>query len=588
MRRLVFISVLLLCCRQLQAHEPEEFWWHPNAMDVDYLIALDIDSVMKVLDTMNIPDSIFFAKIDVIKANYLHDKYEVSYLMISDLINSIYEGVSFTEKEYKLIGLMLLQAEYGLMQGMSYYNDSAYYQEFYYKDLNHPVEVAALFFYLKSYMRTVGSVFQRVSKGIKKAYDAAKRMHYWEPLGELSGWLLARGEISSDEFLDLYQQLSPRAKTYALIYYTSIDGYTSDNLWHFREMYRLGSPRNIFGLFRGSIELVSRFMESGQLDSVPYYMDIAENASRMINDIEVDYHLVSAQLIYTNIIGDSVKAKQLRQRKLELDSINTIPKYLLSSIQSRTLAFELQNSEKRLSYRNRQLYVLVGIMGGMIVLLVVLVYRVLRQRKELHRANADKTMLYGMIAHDLRTPLSALDGLMEQDDMPATIRQPFTTYSRRLRFLLDDMLKWTFTQQQQLQPQKAPFDMVELVEENLSFLELAIKDRQMHLTLEMEEEVHMLADREMIGTCIRNMLQNAIKHGERGTELIVTCREAPGEVELVIRNHGSLQWNTGRSLGLQLIQSFSRMNNCRFTLNEQDGWVVARLTGPVVQATTVS
>jgi K+-sensing histidine kinase KdpD len=96
----------------------------------------------------------------------------------------------------------------------------------------------------------------------------------------------------------------------------------------------------------------------------------------------------------------------------------------------------------------------------------------------------------------------------------------------------------------------------------------------------MEQEVVMYADREMISTCVRNMLQNAVKHSDTGSQITIRCYEENSMSVLEIDNEGSLSQRGGRSLGLQLIQSFSRLNNCRFSLKEQDGKVVAGLSGP--------
>jgi signal transduction histidine kinase len=336
----------------------------------------------------------------------------------------------------------------------------------------------------------------------------------------------------------------------------------------------------MFSTFRGHLELASRMLEAGLLDSVPYHLEKAENAAKLLGDLEVDHHLTKVQQQYYFLRGDSVQVALYSQQLQHLDSAIALPVKDLAILLSNQLTEQANQSRDAISRRNRLLYGLVGLVSGLLVFVLIQTYRFNKQRKQLRRANDDKAMLYGMIAHDLRSPLAALDSVIRQEGIPASAQASIHSYARKLQFLLDDMLKWTFDQRQQLKPQPSSFDLVELVEENHHLLAQVLAEKLIVVQWDMEEEVVMYADREMISTCVRNMLQNAVKHSALGSQITIRCREEDGKAVLEIENEGSLSQRGGRSLGLQLIQSFSRLNNCRFSLEEHEGRAVAQLTGP--------
>jgi signal transduction histidine kinase len=175
--------------------------------------------------------------------------------------------------------------------------------------------------------------------------------------------------------------------------------------------------------------------------------------------------------------------------------------------------------------------------GGTIVTLASLQTRVERDHA---RAEA-----LGFITHELRTPLSSIQGfaelMMHYPNSPDCERAPETIYweSKRLLALINsylDVLRLDAGAKSLARDVVEVEDMVRRVFDILQPLAAAAR---MKLVLDIRSPITMVADSALLHGAVLNLVSNAIKYGKTGSEIRVICDRANGEVAIGVHNLGA-------------------------------------------------
>ncbi|MEQ9424890.1 MAG: tetratricopeptide repeat-containing sensor histidine kinase [Cyclobacteriaceae bacterium] len=148
----------------------------------------------------------------------------------------------------------------------------------------------------------------------------------------------------------------------------------------------------------------------------------------------------------------------------------------------------------------------------------------------LKQSNRDKDKLFALVAHDLRGPVSSLNGIGEmldyqtkkgdQQKVEELIKQ-VDTVSGAVNHLLDNLLKWALSQTEQLKFDPTVFSINDLIEDSVEAFEAAAKAKNIKLKLIFGRESQIKADYNMISTVIRNLLSNSIKFTPAGGEVAI-------------------------------------------------------------------
>jgi signal transduction histidine kinase len=160
--------------------------------------------------------------------------------------------------------------------------------------------------------------------------------------------------------------------------------------------------------------------------------------------------------------------------------------------------------------------------------------------------NADRLRRNVMadVAHELRTPLSVLQGRLEgliDGVYPRDDRQlaELLEETRILSRLIEDLRTLALSDAGALPLQKEPTDVVELVREVVHRLtpEADKKSVSLHASSSTETAVVDL-DRVRIREVLTNLLSNAIRHSATGNAVTVSVNETSERVAVVVRDTG--------------------------------------------------
>jgi signal transduction histidine kinase len=151
------------------------------------------------------------------------------------------------------------------------------------------------------------------------------------------------------------------------------------------------------------------------------------------------------------------------------------------------------------------------------------------------------------VSHELRTPLAQIQMFSElqlADKLPSREDQHraisvIHRESRRLGHLVENILQ--FSRQRRTPGLESPrqrLDVSEGFADGIAAMTWLAEDRGMHLHVEAESGLQVLANRDALTRIVVNLLDNAVKYGPPGQAVKVSIRPANGTARLTVTDEG--------------------------------------------------
>lgn len=239
-----------------------------------------------------------------------------------------------------------------------------------------------------------------------------------------------------------------------------------------------------------------------------------------------------------------------------------------------------------------------------------------REAQTLAESERLRSALFNSLSHDLRTPLAsiigAVSGLLESDevyskearrDMLQSIQQGAFRMSRFVHNLLD-MAK---LEGGLVQPNKDWCDLQDIVGVAISSLEESLGTRPVNINIRNDLPL-IRVDFTLIEQVLVNLLDNALKYSESGTEITISALQKEKEIEVIVADQGpeipeadrerifdkfyrlqSPRLVSGTGLGLAICKGFVEAHGGRiWATNRQGGGVEMKFTLPLENQPTVT
>lgn len=160
----------------------------------------------------------------------------------------------------------------------------------------------------------------------------------------------------------------------------------------------------------------------------------------------------------------------------------------------------------------------------------------------------DKTRreLIANVSHDLRTPVSSVQGYLETVLMKElddhTQRDYLETAHKqciRLNELIGELFELSTLESGNVEPQWESFPVMELVQDILHDHELEARERGITLSAEATDQgVQVFADIAMIHRVLENLLQNSLKHTREGGSISIRLHSEKERVVVEVQDDG--------------------------------------------------
>jgi PAS domain S-box-containing protein len=228
--------------------------------------------------------------------------------------------------------------------------------------------------------------------------------------------------------------------------------------------------------------------------------------------------------------------------------------------------------------------------------------RIINEKNEaLLKLNAEKDKFFSIISHDLRSPLNAvvaladlLKGAVDEPNMEEVkeYTQMIVDSSNKAVNLLKNLIDWSRSQTGRIVFSPVHFDIAELIDELKKVYGVIAEQKEITLTVETPENLFVNADKDMIGTVLRNLISNAIKFTYPKGHIVIKGNNEDGHVRLSVRDNGVgipkvgldklLNVNTtystygtqneqGTGLGLILCKEFIDKHQGKFWIESEEG-----------------
>ena len=384
---------------------------------------------------------------------------------------------------------------------------------------------------------------------------------------------------------------------------------------HFRESLdesrKVGIPPGIFhnllGLGdvakeRGNFEEASQFYEQAlkladKVKSPPFRISASERLYQM-HKASGNFEQALTHHETAKYVSDSLfEVQQKEQLALAETELGLRQQQKINQL----LQERQQQQEVRIQTQNWLIIASVIVIIGILIFLYAL-YHSNKERKrvnsELEELNDVKNKMMTVIAHDLRSPMASMQGilyLLKNEDMPMDeVRKMASELEVSIQQnidMMDNLLNWTQSQMKGLETDIKVISAYDITDNVLDNCQFQADHKSIKLENKVPENIDVKADPNLMKLIVRNLVNNAIKFSNEGDTVTVDAAVQNGNVVLKVKDTGigipqkeqehifSVSGNSrsgtqnekGSGLGLKLCKEFTEKQNGGIYLESTEG-----------------
>jgi len=216
---------------------------------------------------------------------------------------------------------------------------------------------------------------------------------------------------------------------------------------------------------------------------------------------------------------------------------------------------------------------------------------IISQNQELKKLNAEKDKFFSIIAHDLKSPVSAILGFSEHlmesvEDKDYDQIKEFAGIillsTKRAMSLLINLMEWSQSQSGRMLYNPESFELNTVIKEVILLFNDHAEQKSISIANRLEPELWIKADKRMIGSVLRNLISNAVKFTKAGGKITISTAVEKDELVICVADSGvgiskvrmeklfsicessstqGTQKERGTGLGLILVKEFVEKHN---------------------------
>lgn len=167
--------------------------------------------------------------------------------------------------------------------------------------------------------------------------------------------------------------------------------------------------------------------------------------------------------------------------------------------------------------------------------------------EELQKLNSQKDKFFSIIAHDLKSPFSAIlgfSGMLKREapnleiDSIVKYADVINSSSQQTFRLLENLLDWARMQQDIVPFEPKAIILNSLINNEIESLKYNADQKNITLVNMASDEIIVTADENMLGTILRNLISNAIKFTPKDGKVNVEAKMNLNQVEISVSDTG--------------------------------------------------
>jgi len=223
-----------------------------------------------------------------------------------------------------------------------------------------------------------------------------------------------------------------------------------------------------------------------------------------------------------------------------------------------------------------------------------------KQNDYLLESNKTKDKLFQIIAHDLRSPLVSMESItqlipywVEEQDFESLSRLSKTLELsvNNVLSLIDNLLNWALNQQGKFPYKPENINLKKNLEETIDVYKPIAQIKNIELKFRALNNVKVFADKNMLFTVMRNLLNNAVKFTPENGEITVGIERNQQFAKVWVKDSGigmpvskkeavfelangqtkGTRGETGKGLGLFFCKEFVNINNGDIYIESEKG-----------------
>ena len=229
-------------------------------------------------------------------------------------------------------------------------------------------------------------------------------------------------------------------------------------------------------------------------------------------------------------------------------------------------------------------------LGGVSLLLFFFYRSKARLNLELARANDTKARLFGIIGHDLRSPIGKIVRMLQlQMERPGLFaagakevhEESLKKASENLLETMEDLLMWSKSQMEHFHPEYRRVNIREIFDKEIGLMQAQLEEKQVRVVDEVPAGLARESDENFLAVIIRNLLQNALRYSEgdrrivvgaNDTEVTITNPTTTGEAAVLNKRIAQGRVESGTSgLGLQLASDLAERVGAKLFFRGKQG-----------------
>lgn len=298
------------------------------------------------------------------------------------------------------------------------------------------------------------------------------------------------------------------------------------------------------------LNIVRLFIKQGQPDSVKHYFSEYTN-SVDIESLPYDYQLEDLLLKsetseYLGNIEDPLEyQKQYSALHISMH-LNKQAAAIIKMLTDQDYG-KLESNFKQVN--NQRRYLIIAIIIASVLAIVILKYALETSQlnKKLVKSNSTKDKLFSIISHDLRSPFHSIIGFneiiaeslkrKEYDDIE-TYNKIVVDSSNGLIKMIDNLLLWSKSQQNNLKLDPSSVNIKDLIDEAVSVSELQAKKKSISFNTEDVSDFTCHIDKPTVSIVLNNLISNALKFSYTDSQITLKTTPRGNYIDISIADSG--------------------------------------------------